>query len=301
MLAFVHIQKTAGTTFTTLLRRHFGLRHFDRPGFRERALRAEDLRHIRRIYPGLRSIAGHPVRPWSTLHLADPDIRFYSFLRDPVARSLSHIPWFLRWKAHDGVFYDDFDALVRDWCATPDNRDRHCFHLSAQHSADAAREVIARHPFLLLRVSHFDESLLLFRHWAGEASMDLRYHRVNTASDPYERLQESHPAYLSRIREFEKRLRVDESLLQLIREANQEDTKLLKWAESDIWPQQVANYPGDLPADTARFREVNQNSPPSVNREPALPRLYRNTVFKTFRPLLLPSGETEDVVNSPWL
>jgi hypothetical protein len=89
--------------------------------------------------------------------------------------------------------------------------------------------------------------------------------------------------------------------LQLIREANQEDTKLLKWAESDIWPQQVANYPGDLSADTARFREVNQNSPPSVNREPALPRLYRNTVFKTFRPLLLPSGETEDVVNSPWL
>jgi|GEM_PF-312208 len=301
MLAFCHIYKTAGTTFTTLLRRHFGLRHFDRPGFRERPLSAHHLRRIQWVYPTLHSIGGHPVRPYADLEDARPDTRYYTFLRDPLARSISHLTWYLRWKANDGVFFDDFPALLRDWARAPENRNLQCRHLAREATADAARATFERLPFLALRVRHFDASLFLFRHWAGESDMDLRYCPRNTAADPYERLKDSAPGYLERVRAFRERLRTDKPLRETLREANREDQRLVEWVDAELWPRQVEAYPGDLDRDVARFQEENQHTPGEAATEPALPRLYRNAVFKPLRPLLLPSGEPPEVEASPWL
>ncbi len=86
MYAFIHIEKTAGSTITTILRRSFGTRHSDirlPPAKRrigERDLRpcidADDLIRAQRLYPALACIAGHNVKPYGGLGTLGTDIRF---------------------------------------------------------------------------------------------------------------------------------------------------------------------------------------------------------------------------------
>ncbi len=100
MYAFVHIEKTAGTTLNAILRRSFGIRHCDirLPLFKRRYDRydhrafveAADLRRVRRLYRSLRGISGHNVKPYADLHAECPEIQFITMLRDPVARFHSH-------------------------------------------------------------------------------------------------------------------------------------------------------------------------------------------------------------------
>jgi hypothetical protein len=301
MLAFCHIYKTAGTTFTTLLRNHFRLKHFDRPGFRERLFDADHLRRIQRIYPGLKSIGGHPIRPYAGLEATAPDIRYYTFLRNPVARSISHVTWYLRWKANDGIFFDDFNDLLARWAQAPENRNLQCRHLSRDNTCAGVQQQAEAAPFLFLRVKHFDASLLLFRDWANEPTLNLHYSRLNTAADKYERLQHTHPDYLKRINDFLQELKQDSARQDMLREANQEDQTLVDWVDTQVWPTQIQAYTGNLDQDLRSFQESNAHTPSGSNREPLLPRLYRNAVFKPLRPFLLPSGEPEDAANSPWL
>ncbi|HMU91316.1 MAG TPA: hypothetical protein PKC33_11515, partial [Pseudomonadales bacterium] len=70
LLAFVHIEKAAGTTFIHILRRNFFLRYLDvRPyGIESGGLfLSGDLRISTRILPGLKCFSGHAVTPYSDL------------------------------------------------------------------------------------------------------------------------------------------------------------------------------------------------------------------------------------------
>lgn len=300
MIAFVHIYKTAGTTFSTILRRHYGRHHFDRHGFRERMLTARHLKIIGTFYPGLQSIGGHTVKAFSNLSDSGYPLRYYTCLRDPLTRSISHITWYLRWKAHDGIFFDDFEQLLRDWSAARVNRNRQCQHLSSGGRFAGARRMIETHQMFIMRVEHFDASLLMFREWAGEPEMDLRHQLKNTASDQKERLAGRHSAYLERIHDFRTRLKTDEALRNCLREANQEDQALVDWVDQEIWQKQTAAYPGDLTADLAAFRQFNREHPPPPLRQP-FSDLYRNLVFKPLRPLFLPNRDPLDARASRWL
>jgi hypothetical protein len=300
MIAFVHIYKTAGTTFSTILRRHYGRHHFDHHGFRERMLTAKHLKIIGTFYPGLQSIGGHTVKAYSNLYERGLPLRYYSCLRDPLARSISHVTWYLRWKANDGIFFDDFDQLVRDWSAARVNQNRQCQHLSSGGTFASARRMIETQNMFIMRVEDFDASLLMFREWAGAPDMDLRYHLRNTAADTQERLIGQHRVYLERIRDFRKKLKKDEALRACLREANQEDQALVDWVDAEIWPAQIAAYPGDLEKDLAAFKRYNLENPAPPLRQP-LGDLYRNLVFKPLRPLFMPNKDPLDARASRWL
>jgi hypothetical protein len=91
-LAFVHIEKAAGTTFIHILRRNFFLRYLDvRPMSPLSAglFSAKDLRRSLRVNPFLRAFGGHSVRPIGDLCEHFPDIRFVTILRDPIRRYIS--------------------------------------------------------------------------------------------------------------------------------------------------------------------------------------------------------------------
>lgn len=299
MIAFIHTYKTAGTTFSTILRRHYGRHHFDRHTFRERILTAEHLKVIGRFHPGLKSIGGHTVKAFSNLPESGLPFRFYTFIRDPVPRSISHITWFLRWKAHDGIFFDDFDQVLHDWSAAPENRNRQCQHISSDGTFTSAKKMIEAHHMFIMRVEKFDASLLLFRDWAGEPDMDLRYQPLNTASDKGERLIKKQTPYLERIRAFRKKISSTPEHLACLKEANQEDQALVDWVDAEIWPAQVRAYPGDLQAEVAALQALNQNDPVPPLRQP-LSDLYRHLVFKPLRTLFMPTKDSIEALASPW-
>ncbi len=300
MIAFCHTYKTAGTSFNTILRNHYRNRHFDSPGFQHRALTPENLKRLKWIYPNLASIIGHTIKPYAGLQQVDPDMKFYTFLRDPVARSISHVTWFLRWKANDGIFYDDFDQLLIDWARAADNKNRQCRQLSREGSFEGVKKIVQENPFLFLRVEHFDRSLFLFRQWTGETNMNLAYRQRNTGADSHERIQSDHPEYLEKIRAFQRLLKQDEGKQAILLEANREDQALHDWVEAEIWPKQISQYQGNLDEEVVRFKADLEQNPPDL-REPLISKLQRNLVLKPLRPILLPAREPAEALSSPWL
>jgi len=181
MIAFVHIQKTAGTTLTSILRRSFGIRHFDTRGVRNLGcISANELRKVSVVYRNLESIAGHSVRPFGDLHVHFPMIRYYTFLREPIARTVSHFAFDIRRSNIDLTAADNSLQVIRDYLAKV--RNTQTIHLAGCENADAAIEIIRQRIGFVGLVERFDESLMLFRRWAQFPGLDLSYVSQNVSS-----------------------------------------------------------------------------------------------------------------------
>ena len=90
MLAFAHLRKTAGTTMITVLRRNFGARLFESRKFAARPdFCSDDLKRVQLLYRRLECIAGEQLSPSTDLYSEHPELRFFTFLRDPISRCVS--------------------------------------------------------------------------------------------------------------------------------------------------------------------------------------------------------------------
>jgi hypothetical protein len=89
-IVFLHIPKTAGSTFGSVLRRNAPTGDFHIPNmFNYEADLTARLAWIARQPTGrVRSIQGHISLSWRAS--LPPDARFVTFLREPVARQFSH-------------------------------------------------------------------------------------------------------------------------------------------------------------------------------------------------------------------
>jgi hypothetical protein len=88
MIVFLHVPKTAGTSFRFILENHFGIHHCHTTHTRKDVFEQRDLDFARKFFPGLRSLAGHNLV--DPLKLDIPDPFYITFLREPIARVLSH-------------------------------------------------------------------------------------------------------------------------------------------------------------------------------------------------------------------
>jgi len=95
LLAFVHIEKTAGETIKWILRSTYGLNHCDVTASDVfKPLYPYQLARIGQIYPHMESIAGHPVTPY--MHLEEASrlpIQYFTFLREPVKQCASYFQY----------------------------------------------------------------------------------------------------------------------------------------------------------------------------------------------------------------
>lgn len=288
-VAFTHVYKTAGTTFLDLLRRHYGIGHVDRFRVRNRALTPRELGKILLVNPALQSIGGHPVRPTKKVCEMFPNLRFYIFFRDPVARTVSHYCWFLSWKAHVGIQYGDLETVFRKWCASPLNQNRHCHHLSTSVTSDESLETLSKRNMLVLRADLFFESLLLFRNWAGEPGMNLDFTPKNTKTLAQKRIEHEAPEYIEKINLFSQQLKAGR-FHDLIVESNREDLKIYQHVVEKLWPAQSIKYPGSLREDADALREQLRHDL-KISSESLLARGYRNLIFKPALRLILETNE----------
>lgn len=93
LLAFVHIEKAAGTTFTSILHQNYLFRHCAVKTLKKKErgiFSSESMKIIYRVNPFVKSISGHSVMPFSDLKNIVPEIQFITILRDPYKRYISH-------------------------------------------------------------------------------------------------------------------------------------------------------------------------------------------------------------------
>jgi hypothetical protein len=270
--AFTHIDKTGGRTVREILQRSFGTGHCEirtpyarRPPDRnDRRVyaTADDLRRVRRIYRHLRGIAGHNVKPYSDLDEACPEIRYFTFLRDPVRRYLSHYK-------NKALTYDrkDFDR----WAAASWTHDFQTKTLAGEANAQKAIDLIAARVGFVGLTESFDESLLMLGQWLGEPGFRPEYRPVNRLADKQRaRDADREQADLSYLEAPEVRAR--------LQEINALDRKVYDFVARECVGRQRQSYTGDLAADVAALRERNQRA--TEWREPLAGRLLRNWVYK---------------------
>lgn len=272
MYAFVHIEKTAGTTLNNILRRALGTRHCDirlplskRRNDREDhriCVEADDLRRVRRLYRNLRGIAGHNVKPYANLHLACPDIEFITVLRDPYSRFRSH--FLNRAPGHTR-------EALNEWLDGGWTHNWQTKMIAGEPDGAKAIELIRTRFGFVGLTEKFDESLLMLRHWLGDPNLNFTYKPVNCIG------AKQRPRDAARKKDDMSYLESPEVRAQ-IAAANAEDQKVYDYVTSTVYPNQRAAYGANLAAELNELRERNQAA--TKLSEPFVGSFMRNYVYK---------------------
>lgn len=251
MLAFIHIQKTAGQTMRAILRKNFGSRHCDT--LVNENIRARDWRWIKLCYPYLQSLAGHGVKITPQFEAEFPQARYYTTVRDPFSR------WVSRYQYHCERASEVKE--FREW--TSDHSNRMCTIICGEENAEHAIELLETKIGFVGIMERFDESLLLWKKWTGISDLDLSYQSTNTAKS-------------NRIK---NEILETPEYIELIQECHTEDQKLYDYIQSEIYPRQVQSYGDSLAHDLQEF-QARQESATNSSWESVIGKLKRNLIFR---------------------
>ncbi len=217
MIAFVHIGKTAGSTMKFVLRNSFGLRHCDVLPTVPRGIFSEvDLHFARKIYPGLRSIAGHSlIHP--SAHLSE-NINLFTFVRDPVMRcaSLYQRKMLTRRRGEEKVPFEEF--IQNEW-----HRNRQTKYIAGAPDLEKAKEELEKHFFFVGLTERFDESLRIFKQLCPYP-VDIRFGLPRNPSPD---------------NTIKKHLLENSRSHDLIKEANDVDLQLYDYVRDVLYPNQL--------------------------------------------------------------
>jgi len=214
MLVFLHVPKTAGSSFHFVLENNFGAHcchtnHTKRPAFTP-----SDLAFARKIFPRLEGIAGHNLVAPMALPIANP---FHiTFLREPISRVLSQYQERMLINRQLGRPLLDFETALR----TDDELENlHVKLMAGERDLDRAKRYLAACDFVGL-TEKFDLSLCVLQKLYPR-KLNVRYQKRRVQRDDTIK------------RQFER----DSKMIELAREFNKLDLELYRFAANEIFPQ----------------------------------------------------------------
>lgn len=259
MLVFIHISKTAGTTVSYILRSSFGLRHCQVEPWQAKSggppFSAYDLQRLRRLYPNLKSIAGHRVRGYVDLGENGTDFKYFTFMRHPLKRHASYFQFKVEEKGLKDLVFEDW-VVEREW-----PRNRQTKAIAGVADVDEAIRILKNKNIFVGLAECFDESMVLLKTLMAN-DLDISYRRVNVA----------HSKTLA------KSLLSTESTRQMLIEANQADLELYNFVRHELYPTYQREYGPSLEADVARYRQTQSNNFNYLNL--TLSRLKQYILYK---------------------
>jgi len=261
LFAFIHMEKAAGTTLTSALRRSFNTRHCDVRGWRNAWIveddffTAADMRRTRLLYPNLVSIAGHGIRPFSDLEDVCEDVRYYTILRDPVKRCASNYQYQVQVMKKSIPF--------EEWIRHDRLRDMQTRRLVGSDDAAKACEMVAARVGFVGLVESYNETLVMLRRFFGDTKLSIEYSWENVAADP----------------SIAQDLLNNPKTRALLEDSNRSDMELYNHVKEVVYPKQKAEYGPSLASDVAKFElALKHGKPPG--REPIRSALMRRYVYQ---------------------
>jgi hypothetical protein len=231
MIVFLHIHKTGGTTFRSILERNFGASCFHTNQTRRDSFSQADLEFAKKIFPRLRAITGHNIIDPLQYSVASP---FYAtFLREPVARVISHYQDTVVRGTNRATFAESLktDTRFNNWQVKL---------MAGGEDLNKAKRFLERCDFIGL-TENFNLSLQMFNKLAP-CTLNLNYKRLIVAKD----------------NQIQKSLLADPQMVALAQKHNQLDLELYAFAANEIFPK-LCRKAGLNPLDKARSFEVSKN------------------------------------------
>lgn len=175
LLAFVHIEKAAGSTLNALLEENFTFKCCRVVPLRNRfpvVFDAQDMRIIQRINPFVEVISGHPVRPFCDLGLTRT-VNYITLLREPVARYLSH---YQHW-----VEKRNYDLSFEEFLEKKNVRNFQTKKMAGSDDLEAAKKYLDNF-FLVGTVENFDDFLKVLQVKMLPREFIIHYEKKNIGS-----------------------------------------------------------------------------------------------------------------------
>lgn len=263
IIVFSHIPKTAGQTWRHLLRSNLGMRHVDvfyRTKDHPNVYELKDLRKDLRLQPWAQSIAGHGAISAVDFKEYQHRLLWYTMLRDPVKRLLSHYQYRLKLRGR----YTEFS----EWAASLPYPNYQTRWISGEQDVEKAKELLATRFRAVGLLEEYNSSLLIFRQRLGMPDFNVYYDKPkNTApsKEHIERVKENWDKYED-----------------LIMEHTALDIELYNFVKETIWPQQIKDYgQAQLESDlvTAFSEEGNRLL---LKSRYVTNMAFRNLVYKPF-------------------
>lgn len=249
MLLFLHIPKTAGTTFQFILENSLGMTHCHLGHLGYQVADQRDLDFARKFFPWMRSIAGENLS--DPLRFLIPNPFYITFLREPVARVFSHY--------QDRVLRSGetrtFEQLLASDAVLENLQVK---RLAGKADLDRAKMILEKFDFVGL-TEMFELSLHLLQKLCP-CRLNCDYKRKVTARD----------------NSIKKSLASDRRIVDMTREKNQLDLALYEFAVQEIFPKFCAQA-GFAPTDkVASFDKYSSELQPRF----LLHRLYNQAFFR---------------------
>jgi len=249
MILFLHIPKTAGTTFQFILENSLGMTHCHLGHLGKAVVDQRDLDFTRKLFPWLRSIAGENLT--DPLRFSLPDPFYITFLREPVARVFSHYQ-------NDVLRCGKtltFEAALR---SDEEMENTQVKRLAGKADLGRAKWVLEKFNFVGL-TEKFDLSLHMLDK-ISPRKLNLNNIRKTTAIN----------------NSIKQSLETDSRIVDMARENNKLDLELYDFAVKEIFPKLCAQS-GFSPADkVASFDKYSSELRPGF----LLHRLYNQTFFR---------------------
>ena len=210
MIVFLHIPKTAGSTFQFILENSFGINACHTNHSKKEIFRQEDFAFAQKFFPRMKSLAGHNLADPMSLNLPNP---FHMvFLREPVARVFSHYQdAFLR--GRNSLNFEE-DLRQNEML-----KNLHVKLMAGEPNLDKAKRYLERCNFVGL-TEKFELSLHVLEK-LSPYRLNLNYKRRRVASADHIR----------------KSIASDPRMVELAREQNQLDIALYDFAIKEIFPK----------------------------------------------------------------
>lgn len=220
LLAFCHIPKTAGMSWTRILRGYFGLKHLSvisrNPSV---GYTLKEMKFDLKIFPWVESLSGHPLRPYINYGALSRKLVWYTFLREPKERFLSQYQ-------HE-VEKGGKKESLEEWMERYNRRNFQVRWIAGKEDVELAKNYLEK--FVLVgRQDQFMLSIKMLKMLLYSLDMPMYLlnliRPVNTFRDPNLRLNIEREA---------------SKLEKEIFEYNRLDFELWNWFVKNYWPEQV--------------------------------------------------------------